>query len=341
MRASRASKSAACRPSISTTRPSRRTERRLGVVRARHRDQTEADVLVGEPVEVDPLLVHEADAAYRLASASSSRIRVASRASATALARGSSQEGLEDGDARTRAVGVLLGRPATDADGADDQPVVPARDPAAEDDVPPAAVGVQPPQRRARLRSGRSSSAVAIRCATAVNALSTARVGPAISALSMRWKCTRCPPWSTTAADTSAPMAAARSTAACVIRAASLQGDHGRTVRRTSSPAARGRPRPYGRRRTDALRLWSRIGRYWSPFGRSDADRMIGKRGLGHRQDPGRGDELVLTVVPGPSGRSVGLAGRDAATGVLYVKPGRYGRPVPGAGAWASWFGAL
>src|SRR5262249_49275987 len=55
--------------------------------------------------------------------------------------------------------------------------------------------------------------AVAMRCATDVYALSTARVGPAISAPSMRWKCTRCPPASTTATETRAPSSVARASA--------------------------------------------------------------------------------------------------------------------------------
>ena len=38
-------------------------ERRIGIVRAAQSDQAEVDVLVGEPVKVDALGVHETDAA--------------------------------------------------------------------------------------------------------------------------------------------------------------------------------------------------------------------------------------------------------------------------------------
>ena len=39
---------------------------RVGVVRGAQCDQAEVGILDGEPVEVDPLLVHEPDPAYRL-----------------------------------------------------------------------------------------------------------------------------------------------------------------------------------------------------------------------------------------------------------------------------------
>jgi hypothetical protein len=43
-------------------------QRRVGVVRADHGDQPQADVLVGEAVEIDALLIHEPDAPDRLLS---------------------------------------------------------------------------------------------------------------------------------------------------------------------------------------------------------------------------------------------------------------------------------
>ena len=111
-------------------------QRRLGVVRAVHRDQPEPDVLVREAVEVDPLLVHEPDATDRLSahcrtlSAELTRRRGPRRPTRAARAQAPSSS----------AVPPLTPTPPTTTS------VVPAGQPAGEDDVPSAAVGLESPE---------------------------------------------------------------------------------------------------------------------------------------------------------------------------------------------------